>query len=137
MTKRMLGLLTALVLAMPAQAYRNRALPNDGRGDPIAHPLYGGYDFVRVTGTTETLVCSGKCVLAGLLMATGATTNYVLVRDSIAADAAGTKVALLTRFERDTRPSWNMLSLPVFMDSGITVKLDAAGDVTVLYIDLD
>lgn len=137
MTKKILGLLMVLGLALPAQAFRARALPNDGRGDPIAHPGYGGYDYNRVTSTTEVLVCSGKCILAGLLMATGAKTSFVIARDTIAADGAGSKIAVLSRFEPDTRPSWNMLSAPVFMDSGISVKLSATEEVTVLYIDLD
>ena len=146
MTKtKILGALMALAVltvgagAVPGVRPR-KLLPVDERGEPINDPLYGGYSYKKVSTTTEAMVCTGKCVLAGLIMSTGPTASAVQMRDTSTADGGGTVVLPFIRFERESQPGNNPIVLPVISDSGWSIKLTAAStgeEATALYIDLD
>ena len=120
--------------------------PVDGRGNPIAHPLYGGYTFARITNSSENLVCSKKCLLAGLIRSTGPEQHYILIRDTGTADGGGTQALPLITFQTsDSNPYVNPIAFPVIFTNGISVEMDRRSgaalttdvEFTVLYIDLD
>jgi hypothetical protein len=137
-------LLALLVFGLPVgYAIADSATINTPKNEKgmEPHPLYGGYKYTRITSGTETLVCSGPCLLGELYMSTGATGTAVTVRDTAAADGAGSNVALKRGFVTDTATSYeSRIHRPVRMPNGISVQLNSVSDgeqVTVLYIETD
>ena len=112
-----------------------------------AHPLYAGYAATRIASAGlagEELVCSGRCLLAGLIPTTGTTGGLMYVFDTaVAANAAigGPRVKLSSNFWTvETGSPINRVPLPIRFTNGISVRLTsiAAGEaVTVLYLDMD
>lgn len=140
--KLLLGLL-ALAVAVPSFAkVHNVNTPRDQRG-AAADPRYGGYLHKRNSGTAEMLICSGRCLLAGMSMGTAASTANALIRNtSVIGDAGAGWGALVfgpIMFSPNINTSGdtiNVIPLPVLLDKGITLTL-SAGDATVFYLDLD
>jgi hypothetical protein len=138
-----LGLVFVIGAAVLAQAAPKRSFPNQKDGSAVAHPLYGGYSYFLETNATESMVCTGKCLLAGFYRSTGAEATSVKIRGTAA--IGGTDAELMfppSRFhliETDYE-SANPVSLPVLSADGISVELSsvAAGEtVVVIYLDLD
>lgn len=113
--------------------------PQDKRGNPISHPLYGGSNATYQTGTTASLVCTGKCLLLGLARETGPTSTHILLRDTISADNVfSPNILPLFTHRVDTDAFDNPIPFPVLFSAGIAVDQSAAGSgVSVLYLDLD
>jgi len=117
--------------------------PKSEKGDEV-NPLYGGYMYRRLAGsTTEILVCSGKCLLAGVLMNTGPATSALRLRDSGTADGTPDQAALILRLGFnviDTSPSFRKVDIGARTVNGITAKLNTATngveEATILYIPL-
>lgn len=139
-----LGLL-ALVVGMAASAMAavpKVNTPRDQRGDG-AFSDYAGYSHMRNSGSSEMIICSGRCLLKAILMSTGPSTSYISVRNSSVAQGNGALV--LPRYTRFFQVasgpgSNNPVSHPILLDKGITVTLSAITsdeDVTVLYLELD
>jgi hypothetical protein len=114
--------------------------PRDQRGE-AAHPLYGGYANTRVTATTsEIVVCSGRCVLAAMILNTAPVASQVRIRNSSVANGVGVLAIKHNYNPVNTEPGNNPIRLPMFLDKGITVQLTASGaqeEVEVLYLDMD
>ena len=144
MKKNISILLVAVVLGLSgsAGAVTQRSFPQDKRGAPVAHPLYGGYAYSYRNTASEAVVCTGKCLLAGLIMSTGATTTFLRIRDTGTADGAGSSLvpAIYYRVQPDTGNVANPIVLPVLANNGISIQANTMSNgetVTVLYLDLD
>lgn len=114
-----------------------------GRRGVDVHPLYGGYKATRVSGTSEVLVCSGRCILGGLYMSSGAVGSKLEFRDSGTADGTtsiATKILMLGFTGNNTSVQGNRIPAPIRTDNGIVAKLSSISaneEVTVLFIDGD
>lgn len=87
---------------------------------------YGRAYKVFVNTTTETLVCSGPCVLDGVLMSSGATTNYLIFADSAGIGGGGTNI-IPQLFMPGAGKNDLFVGLgPVLFKYGITVDAAAA-----------
>lgn len=116
------------------------AVPTDQKG-AAAHPFYGGYKYKRMTATTEAVICTAPCILADLIMGTGAS-GYVLIRDTGAiGDTSNTTIALpQLPFTVATQALRPVLQFPIRATYGFTVDIiNGAGveEVTAIYMDLD
>lgn len=103
---------------------------------------YGGYEATRIYTTAEQVVCTGRCVLAGLLMTSGTAGTRVNIYDtSVTGALAAAELKVIADFSSDqTGAATPRVSRPVRFTKGISVRLGtiAAGEsVTVLYVDLD
>ena len=80
--------------------YADNATINTPKSESGAeiHPLYGGWKTKRIVNGDETVVCSGPCVIGGLLMSTGAVANLVELRDTTTADTSGARLMPLRYF---------------------------------------
>ena len=142
--KNIKTLALALVAVVGMAAYSAALLgpintPRDQMGE-AANPLYGGFQHKRQSAADELIVCSGRCLLAGLILNTGPATTKVSVRNSSVANGAGALVFVHRFAVSNTEPGNNPVRLPILLDKGITVTLNAASteeEVTVLYQDLD
>lgn len=112
----------------------------------INDPLYGGYNFARVSNTSTVVVCTGHCLLAGLMLSTGANTTRLIIRNTGANDVTGfdgaTAIGPIYFRVLDTGSERrSVVPLPMRFDSGgISVYIDsvASGEwATVLFLDLD
>jgi hypothetical protein len=139
MKKILLGLMAVVFLAGVAGAIQARRTPMDRRGDPIAHPLYGGADAVYHSGTTQQMVCTGKCLLLGVIRETGVTSTYLLLRNTISADGTlAANLVPLIHFQPDTGAHDNPIAFPVLFSAGISADSNATGaGAAILYLDLD
>lgn len=139
-----LAVVAALAVVASANAVQNRKVPNDQKGMPIAHPLYGGYSVKYISNTTETMVCSGKCLLAGMIRSTGSVNTVVTIRATGTADGGGEVWIPKVHYQPDTGAHDNPVPLPVIVSSISTGGMSAALSSTsqgetlgVLYLDLD
>ena len=134
-------LVASVALAAMASSPQQRVVPRDQNGNP-AEPLYGGFLHQRNSATDELIACSGRCVLAALIMGSGPQSSVLTVRNSSVADGGGA-IVLRRRFvQSNTQPTEDPFPpYPILLDKGITTTLSNAGsfgeDVVVLYIDLD
>ena len=118
-----------------------RLLPADQRGNPLAQYSHASYKYI--VGTTETVVCSGVCVLLAVIRSTGAVNDAVQIRGTAAADGLNVNTVFSTHFTADTGAHDNPVAFPILVSSnsssGITAKINGAAteQVTVVYIDLD
>lgn len=117
------------------------------RGEEVRSD-YGGYDSTRVAASgvaASQVICTGRCILAGLIPSTGAAGSEMRFYDTSVAGLAGNMVngrlALTAEFvQLNTSVAINRIPKPIRFVNGITVQLNsvAAGEnVTVLYVDLD
>lgn len=130
-----LGLVAGLVVV--AGAVSPRSLPQDKRGDPIAQ--YAGGDAVYHRSASAAMVCTGKCLLLGVMRETGAVSQGVLLRNTITADDTFVPNLIpLIHFQPDTGAHDNVVPFPVLFSAGISVDQSAVGGgVTIVYVDLD
>lgn len=109
---------------------------------------YGGYDSTRVAAAgvaASQVICTGRCILAGLIPSTGAAGSEMRFYDTSVAGLAGNMVvgrlALTTQFPAtETNVAYPRVTRPLRFVNGITVQLNSIGageNVTVLYVDLD
>lgn len=109
-----------------------------------AHPDNAGYLAMRNSGTSEMVVCSGRCLLKAIIMSTGPTATYLRVRNTALA-GGGNNYLILNKYVRFAPSNTaglvnNPLPAPIILDKGISVELSSVSadeDVTVLYRDLD
>ena len=145
MTKNLKSLFLAglAVVGLVGSAF---ALPHKvntprNQNDQEPNPGYGGYQWVRNSATAEMLVCSGRCLLAGIIASTGPDGSEIRVRNTGVIDGTAARLAFIASFNpQNTAPSGNMVPYPMLFENGIAVKLSAAStgeEVTVLYLDLD
>lgn len=93
------GLLVAGIFAFKSETL-NAALSYGSVWAPVnqAGQVVNDADLVGrkykkfANSTTETLVCSGPCVVDGVFITSGATTNYLVFADTTAVDGTGTSV---------------------------------------------
>src|SRR5688572_7428953 len=89
--------------------------PRDSKGATV-HPLYGGFKATRVASTTEALICSGRCILGGLYMSSGAAASYARIRDTGTADGTLVLTALVMNLgfvDTNTAAHGNKISAPI------------------------
>lgn len=144
MKKLLSGLMVVSFLAMAgaqgAFAIAVRSAPPASGGGRIMHPLYGGYDWVYKSDTAEQVICTGKCLLAGLITNTGASTVTLTIRNTSVANGTGPQVLPLLKYDPQTGVARNALVLPLVLSQGISAQLSSVANaeaVTVVYIDLD
>ena len=144
--KNVLSLVVAVVmgLAVFANAAPKRQFPSQKDGSAVAHPLYGGYSSFTETDATESLFCTGKCLLAGFYRSTGAAGSHVEIRDTDVISSSDLSQLVHPRAYFATLESdyvgTNPMNFPVLATNGLSIKLNSvsAGEhVTVLYLDLD
>lgn len=147
MRKLMCLALASVVLGLGSVAKADTFVANTAknqRGEEV-NPDYGGYDATRIASAGsagEEVVCSGRCVLAGILMSGGAGSSTVSFYDtSVAGGVSGTPRLKLQQsfFASETGPA-QRLPKPIRFSNGIAVRLSSIGaseQVTVLYVDLD
>lgn len=145
--KKLLSLaLVSLVLGLGVVAKADTFVANTAknqRGEEV-DPDYGGYDATRIAAAGangEEVVCTGRCVLAGILMSAGAGSATVTYYDTSVAGVSGAARAKLIQpfFASETGPA-NRLPRPIRFSNGIAVRLSSIASseaVTVLYVDLD
>jgi hypothetical protein len=139
-----LGLVFVIGAAVLAQAAPKRSFPNQKDGSAVAHPFYGGYSSFTEVNATESLFCTGKCLLAGIYRSTGATGTHLEIRDTDVISSSNLNELVMPRAYFGTLESDyvgnNLMSFPVLATKGLSIKLSSVGaneHVTVLYIDLD
>lgn len=145
--KKSLVLLLALaLLPIGAFAARKVRLPQGPR-DYVQNACEGGSDYFRESNATESLVCTGHCVLCGIIMSTGANTTRLIIRNTGTADSGtvldgATAIGPIYFRVLDTESSRNRwLARPMIFDSGgISVTVDSVGSgewAVLQYLDLD
>lgn len=141
--RKVLALLLAVAVlgsAATADAVQKRNVPRDQNDNPIASPWYGGYQYFRATASAEVMVCSGRCLVAALIMSTGPSTMALILRDTAQANTSATAIGPI-RFEADgTGARLPVIHLPVVFTNGISADLNgetADSAVTILFLDLD
>lgn len=141
--KKLLSLtLVSLVLGLGVEAKADTFVANTAknqRGDEVSAD-YGGYDATRIAAAGsagEEIACSGRCVLAGILMSGGSGT-VTFYDTSVAGVSAAARTKLIHTFQASETGPATRLPRPIRFSNGIGVRLSTAGDsVTVLYVDLD
>ena len=137
--KAILSVLVLMGMAVGGFAAPSRNTPKNDKGEE-AHPLYGGYNYKRITSTTEALACTGLCLLAEVHMQTGATGTTVKLRDTSTADGGG-DIILKFKFITDTATSYQArVHKPLLFTNGISAEISSTGqgeEVTIFYLDLD
>ena len=106
--------------------------PKSEKGEEV-HPFYGGYRYKRITGTTDTLICSGNCVLAELIMGTGPATSSLRLRDTLTADGTADNAAtvMILQFRgADTAGTVQKINRPLRSTYGWAGKLNAGANGT-------
>ena len=112
------------------------------RGEAVSSE-YGGFDAKRIYSTSEEVVCTGRCVLAGVLPGTGPAATIVYFYDT---SATGALAAAELKYYSNFEPTMTGTAAiragmkPMRFSKGISVKLasiTANESVTVLYVDLD
>lgn len=129
-----LGIMLLASLAI-AQIMPRFAPPVDRNGVQL-HPGYYGRSYKTLSNsTTETVVCSGKCVVHGILLSSGAATNYLIVKDTTTADGSGT--TFMTIPMPGANLNSNILTVPFKTTKGLTIDANAAdGYTAVVFYDL-
>jgi len=143
--KNVIALGLAVVMGMGALAYAapQRSFPSQKDGSAVAHPLYGGYSYFLETNATESMVCTGKCLLAGIYRSTGAASSSVKVRGTAAIGGTDAELmfpALNFHLAETNYASANPVFLGLVSSDGISVDISSVGageHVVVIYIDLD
>lgn len=137
-----LTLAAVVLMAGSALAAKNPSLvetPNN-QHNMEGHPLNVGYLHSRwVNSSGENAVCSGRCLLAAIIVNTGPLTSMVTLRNTSVANATGAIVLRHKYTVQNSVPGANPIAFPILLDKGITVTINNAGEeeVTVLYRDLD
>lgn len=135
MNKLLVAALIAAI-ASPAFAVPKREYGRNQDGVAGTTQDQGGYQWFQEANGTLSVVCEGKCLLAGYIRTTGATTSEILFRESNL--GGGTRTLPKINFSVD---SWAGQFLPLYLYTtvGWAIDLIQANDeaVTVLYLDLD
>lgn len=141
--KKLLGLLLAFIMVGASglsYAANQRTVPRAQNNEPIAHPLYGGYSYFRWATAAERVVCTSRCLLAGLWMSSGANTNALFIRDTGLDTASGTYAIGPIRFRAETAYPQPLIPLPMLFENGISLDMEniiQGESVTIMYLDLD
>jgi hypothetical protein len=140
MTKKLMSLgLVALVgtLASVGWAGPNRPTPSDKRGNPMQ---VVSYDWTRKTASAESVICTGRCLLGGVIMGTAPQLSWLQIRDTSVANGTG---AIFAKIPFSTAPQNNVFAWPqqpTLFTYGISAQFNlitSGEEVTVLYLDLD
>ena len=148
--KKSLVLLLALTLVPMIVGAKSLRQPHDPQRQ-ISGVCNGGADVFREANTTESLACTGHCVLCGFIMSTGANTTRMLIRNTGTADSASTLANALDGalaigplyfqvIDTGSNRRWDLLSPVIFDSGGISVYIDASSsgeNVSLFYLDLD
>ena len=116
--------------------------PSRVGGGP-AYSEYAGYKHTYKATAAEAMICTGRCLLAGLIVGTGATSTSLRVRDTAAADGLLGNKALPDYFYHtsDSRTQGpGLVAQPMRFDDGIAVSLSSIAaneSVTVLWVQLN
>lgn len=134
-----LSLALALVFVASAGAVQSRRTPNANDGSPIKDALYGGSDAKIQSSTSAQMICTGKCLLLGVIRGTGAMTSALLLRDTTTADDRFVEnlLPLFTFMIAESAYLQNPIAFPVTFPNGISADLSGTGVATILYLDLD
>ena len=113
--------------------------PKSEKGGEV-HPYYGGYKSTRIISATETVVCTGRCLLAGWYKNTGAISVFLRFRDTSVANGSGSQLLPPVRyFVSDTETQRVTGMLPLRTTNGISAHIvNGSGsleEVTVMYLD--
>jgi hypothetical protein len=103
-------------------------------GKPINDAKLVGRKYKTVANsTTETLVCSGPCVLDSIFLSSGTAGGYIILADTTAVDGTGT-VILPAIYVTGNSNNVNPLDgfPPIVTTIGLTVDASAANIVTVI-----
>ena len=112
-------------------------------GREILHPGAALKSYANFASTTEAVICTGRCVLFDVILASGADGAYATIRDSATADGSGP--VILSKMEFDGSGSGalsvgNPNAFPIVSNLGITLDLSSTAggeEVLVIYKDLD
>jgi len=143
--KNTIAFILAVVMGTGTLAYAvpKRSFPAQKDGSAVAHPLYGGYSSFTEVDATESLFCTGKCLLAGIYRSTGATSTFIEIRDTDVTASSVLDLLVYPRSYFGTRETdyiHSPVMLPVLATKGLSIKLSSVSSgehVTVLYLDLD
>lgn len=131
-----LVLLSGLVAGASFAAQPSITTPKSDKGAEI-DPLYGGYKATYIADLAEQVVCSGRCLLADVIMTTGPRTSQVAIKDTSVANGTGKLMIPVRTFDGETSARTSLLR-PIRSVNGITIKLNAVSQgegVTILYLD--
>lgn len=111
------------------------APPVDGNGLQL-NPGYYGRSYKTLTNsTTETVVCASKCIVHGIVLSSGAATNFIVLKDGITADGSGT--TFMTIPLPGANLNSNILTVPFKTTIGLTIDASAAdGYTAIVFYDL-
>lgn len=135
-----LMLVGGLAASLSAAPQRRSAQARDGAYS--LHPDLMGYDYKNFATTAEEVICTGRCLLGGVYLGSGASTAYLWIRDTAVLGSGADSLALPAfRFDANgTVARGNQLDRAILFSNGIAIDLSsvaASERVTVLYIDLD
>jgi hypothetical protein len=142
--KKLISLfLLSSMLGVPAMADTFVAHVSKDQFGRAASAEFAGYNVTRIYSATEAIVCTGRCVLAGVLPSTGAAATLVSFYDtSVAGALAAAELKYFSNFDTSQTGTATTRAghKPMRFSKGISVKLSSvsAGEsVSVLWIDLD
>lgn len=149
--KKMISIvLVSLVLGSSAGVQADTWVANTAKNQRglEVHPDYGGFDATRITSPKGEMVCTGRCVLAGLIPSTGIVGALYYVYDTAVVNPEATGSSINDRLKvvgnfwpMDTGgPGQPRVPKSIRFVNGIYVRLSsiAGGEnVTVLYSDAD
>jgi len=113
--------------------------PVDNKGYALEAD-YAKFSIAESSTTTETVICSGNCILYGILLSSGATGSYAVIRDTATADASGDVLLpnLFFTAGANVRPLDGLK--PMFFTYGISIDISDASTgehALVIYRDVD
>lgn len=136
-------LLLSSMLGVSAKADTFVAHVSKDQFGRAASAEYAGYNVTRVYATDEVVVCTGRCVLAGVLPSTGAAATLMSFYDtSVAGALAAAELKYFSNFDTSQTGTATTRGAhkPMRFHKGISAKLSSisAGEsVSVLWVDLD
>ena len=153
--KKTLILIGVAVLIAAAFGFRNEisaALPVntevrafflqlDQRGATIQDSMPKSY--ARFSSTTEAVICTGKCLIYDVIMASGADGAYAILSDTIAVNGTGDKIFAKAEFDGTGIPKSYFgasKGVPFMTERGLALDLSSVGageELLILFQDLD
>lgn len=115
-------------LVSAAWSYGSVWAPVNQAGQVVNDASLIGRQYKKFSNsTTETLVCSGPCVIDGVFITSGATTNYLVFADTISVNGTGTAIFSKMFMPGDGKNSIPLSGMPPIETTiGLTIDASAA-----------
>lgn len=151
MKKNITMLLAVIALAVIGFTYHAEAVSyaknvvqvmQSPRGNEVQHSTAYGKTYSRFSSVTEASICTGKCLIYDVILASGADGAYVILYDSAPATAGTTTIVGKLEFDGTGHGSLSQGSnaFPIVTTRGIGIDMSSVSgseEALVIYQDLD